>query len=126
MLTQECMAFEETVEGNLSTLANKVVTWHVDNQNVKQAWLNLGTIRDHWLCDELWLQKLLHEQNTIIFPIYVRSAQYLHAFMQEQIQTSVRVFSYCNKLHTRAILTRKIYLLVVSLKFGLNIILIHP
>ena len=49
---KEWMAFEETVEANLSTLANKVVTWHVDNQNVKQAWLNLGTIRHHWLCDK--------------------------------------------------------------------------
>ena len=136
----------------------------------------------------VWLQKLLHEQNTIIFPIYVRSAQYLHADLisrnqnlpdwhlsknislkifahraggtrsgydgnsslktssslllsserkggipdrlfhtrLEQIQTSIYVSSYCNKLHTRAILTRKVYLLVVSLKFGLNIILIHP
>ena len=110
----------------------------------------------------VWLQKLLHEQNTIIFPIYVRSAQYLHADLisrnqnlpdwhlsknislkifahraggtrsgydgnsslktssslllsserkggipdrlfhtrLEQIQTSVYVSSYCNKLHT--------------------------
>ena len=40
--------------------------------NVRQAWLNSGTIRDKWLCKEVVkMQILLHEQNTRIVPVYI-------------------------------------------------------
>ena len=47
---KEWLAFSKTVLPNLEVLRNTVVSWHVDNMNVKQAWLNSGTIKDKWLC----------------------------------------------------------------------------
>ena len=48
--------------------------------NVKQAWLNSGMIKDKWLCKEVVkMQILLHNQKTRIIPVYIRSAQHLHA-----------------------------------------------
>ena len=77
---KEWLAFERTVRSALPELQGKIVTWHVDNMNVRQAWLNSGSVRDHWLCDKVVeMQKLLHEQNTKVVPVYVRSQQHLHA-----------------------------------------------
>ena len=57
-----------------------VVCWHVDNQNVKQAWLNSGTIRDVWLCKQVVrMQIALQRNNTLVVPVYVKSSQHLHA-----------------------------------------------
>ena len=61
-------------------MQDKVITWHVDNMNVRQAWLNSGSVKDKWLCKKVVeMQIKLHEQNTKIIPVYVRSAQHLHA-----------------------------------------------
>ena len=69
-------------------MRNTVVSWHVDNMNVKQAWLNSGTIRGKWLCKEVVrMQILLHKQNTKIIPVYVRSAQHLHADLVSRNKT---------------------------------------
>ena len=77
---KEWLAFAKTVLPNLEVLRNTVVSWHVDNMNVKQAWLNSGTIKDKWLCKEvIKMQILLHNQGTKIIPVYIRSAQHLHA-----------------------------------------------
>ena len=77
---KEWLAFSKTVLPNLNTLQDKVITWHVDNMNVRQAWLNSGSFKDRWLCKEVVkMQILLHEENTKIVPVYVRSAQHLHA-----------------------------------------------
>ena len=58
---KEWIAFSRTVLPNLEVLRNAVVTWHVDNMNVKQAWLNSGTVKDKWLCKEVvQMQILLH------------------------------------------------------------------
>ena len=77
---KEWLAFSKTVLPNLNVLRNSVITWHVDNMNVRHAWLNSGSVRDRWLCKEVVkMQILLHEQNTKIIPVYVRSAQHLHA-----------------------------------------------
>merc|ERR1711888_290582 len=77
---KEWIAFSRTVLPKLEVLKNAVVSWHVDNMNVKQAWLNSGTIKDKWLCKEVvQMQILLHNQNTKIIPVYIRSAQHLHA-----------------------------------------------
>ena len=70
---KEWLAFARTVLPNLEVLRNAVVSWHVDNMNVKQAWLNSGTIKDKWLCKEVVrMQILLHNQNTKIIPVYIR------------------------------------------------------
>ena len=77
---KEWLAFERTVLPALASLKGKVVTWHVDNMNVRQAWLNSGSVVDLWLCKKVvTMQKILHEQNTQIVPVYVRSQQHLHA-----------------------------------------------
>ena len=77
---KEWLAFSKTVLPNLEVLRDRVITWHVDNMNVRQAWLNSGSVKDRWLCKEVVkMQILLHEQNTKIIPVYVRSAQHLHA-----------------------------------------------
>ena len=77
---KEWIAFSRTVLPNLDVLRNAVVSWHVDNMNVRQAWLNSGTIKDKWLCREvIKMQILLYNQNTRIIPVYIRSAQHLHA-----------------------------------------------
>ena len=77
---KEWIAFSRTVLPNLEVLRNAVVSWHVDNMNVRQAWLNSGTIKDKWLCREVVnMQILLYNQNTKIVPVYIRSAQHLHA-----------------------------------------------
>ena len=39
---KEWLAFEWTIQPALPKLENRVITWHVDNMNVKQAWLNSG------------------------------------------------------------------------------------
>ena len=85
---KEWLAFSKTVLPNLNVLRNSVITWHVDNMNVRHAWLNSGTIRDRWLCKEVVkMQILLHEQNTKIIPVYVRSAQHLHADLVSRNKT---------------------------------------
>ena len=77
---KEGLAFAKTVLPNLEVLRNTVVSWHVDNMNVRQAWLNSSTIKDKWLCKEVvQMQILLHNQGTKIIPVYIRSAQHLHA-----------------------------------------------
>jgi len=77
---KEWLAFEKTVLASLPDLRNRVVTWHVDNMNVKQAWLNSGSAVDVWLCKRVCnLQQILHDQNTLVFPVYIRSAQHIHA-----------------------------------------------
>lgn len=77
---KEWLAFELTILPKLTTLRDKVVTWHVDNMNVRQAWLNSGSVRDIWMCRKIVeLQILLHKQNTLVIPVYIRSAQHLHA-----------------------------------------------
>ena len=77
---KEWLAFEKTVMDSLHDLKNRVVTWHVDNMNVKQAWLNSGSAVDVWLCKRVCsLQHILYGQNTLVFPVYIRSAQHIHA-----------------------------------------------
>ena len=77
---KEWLAFERTIMPALSEVRGKVITWHVDNMNVRQAWLNSGTVRDLWLCEKVVkMQQLLHDQGTLVIPVYVRSAQHLHA-----------------------------------------------
>ena len=77
---KEWLAFEKMVKLHLSSLKGKVVCWHVNNTNVKQAWLNSGTKQDKWLCRKVVeLQITLHRNNTVVVPVYVRSAQHLHA-----------------------------------------------
>ena len=77
---KEWLAFERTVMPSLHDLKNTVVTWHVDNMNVKQAWLNSDSAADVWLCKRVChLQQILHEQKTLVFPVYIRSAQHIHA-----------------------------------------------
>ena len=77
---KEWLAFERAVKASLHELRDKVVTWHVDNKNVKQAWLNGGSAVDVWMCKKVCaLQQILHEQNTLVFPVYIRSAQHIHA-----------------------------------------------
>ena len=52
----------------------------MDNQNVRQAGLNSGSVRDTWLGKRVTpLQIGLHEQNTLVIPVYIRSAEHLHA-----------------------------------------------
>ena len=77
---KEWLAFERTIRPVLSTVKDTVISWHVDNMNVRQAWLNSGSVRDSWLCKKVVeLQLILHEQNTKVIPVYIRSAQHLHA-----------------------------------------------
>ena len=37
---KEWMAFSRTILPNLESLRNSIISWHMDNQNVRQAWLN--------------------------------------------------------------------------------------
>ena len=37
---KEWMAFSRSILPNLETLKDSVVSWHVDNMNVRWAWLN--------------------------------------------------------------------------------------
>ena len=37
---KEWMAFSRTIRLNLESLKDSIISWHVDNQNVRQAWLN--------------------------------------------------------------------------------------
>ena len=77
---KEWMAFEYMVRRNLAFLSRKLVTWHVDNQNAKLAFLNQGTVHDVWLCRKVVdLLLLLHEHQVHVVPVYVRSAHHLHA-----------------------------------------------
>ena len=77
---KEWLAFEWMIRDNLEDLRNRVVSWHVDNTNVMHAWLNSGSIGDPWLCKEVInLQIILHAQNTLVVPRYIRSVQHLHA-----------------------------------------------
>ena len=77
---KEWLAFDKTITPILSSVQDRVITWHVDNQNVRQAWLNSGSVKDRWLCKRVVeMQLILHKQNTMVIPVYVRSAQHLHA-----------------------------------------------
>lgn len=77
---KEWLAFDRTIRPALNTVQDMVISWHVDNTNVRQAWLNSGSVRDLWLCKKVVeLQLILHEQNTKVIPVYIRSAQHLHA-----------------------------------------------
>ena len=77
---KEWMAFERRIRMNLHQIRDCLISWHVDNKNVLHAWLNSGSIRDKWICKRIVdLQILLQSQNTKIVPVYVRSAQHLHA-----------------------------------------------
>ena len=77
---KDWIAFERTIRPLLSTLVDRVICWHVDNMNMRQAWLNSGSVKDVWLSREVVeMQILLNNQNTKVVPVYVRSAQHLHA-----------------------------------------------
>ena len=77
---KEWLAFEMTILRNLDRLRDQVVTWHVDNQVVRAVWLKEGSTRDLWLCKRvIKLRLLLQEQNTTVVPVYIRSAQHIHA-----------------------------------------------
>ena len=79
---KEWLAFELTVTPRLTQLKGKVVTWHVDNTSVRYAWLNSGSVKDIWLCKRvIAMQEKLFLQKTQVIPVYVRSAQHLHADM---------------------------------------------
>ena len=43
------LAIVKVVLANLQDLKGRVVTWHVDNTNVRFAWMKSGTVRDSWL-----------------------------------------------------------------------------
>ena len=43
---KEWLAFSKTVLPILNVMRDKVITWHVDNMNVRQAWLNSGSVKD--------------------------------------------------------------------------------
>ena len=74
------MAFEFTVRRNLAFLTGKLVSWHVDNQNARLAFINQGTVRDSWLCKRVVeLLLLLHEHQITVVPVYVRSVHHLQA-----------------------------------------------
>ena len=77
---KEWMAFEYTVKSNLAYLTGRLVTWHVDNQNARLAFINQGSVNDHWLCRRLVdLLLLLQEHSLLVVPVYVRSLHHLHA-----------------------------------------------
>ena len=77
---KEWMAFEHMVRRNITFLSGKLVTWHVDNQNARLAYLNQGTVNDTWLCRKVVdLLLLLHEHQIHVVPVYVRSVHHLHA-----------------------------------------------
>ena len=77
---KEWLAFEMTILRKLDMLRNQVVTWHVDNQVVRAVWLKEGSTRDLWLCKRvIKLRLLLQEQNTVVVPVYIKSAQHIHA-----------------------------------------------
>ena len=79
---KEWLAFELTVTPRLTQLKGKVVTWHVDNTNVRYAWLNSGSVKDIWLCKRvIAMKEKLFLQKTQVVPVYVKSAQHLHADM---------------------------------------------
>ena len=46
---KEWFAFERTIQPVLHTVQDRVISWHVDNLNVRQAWLNSGSVKDLWL-----------------------------------------------------------------------------
>ena len=76
---KEWMAFEHMVRRNITFLSGKLVTWHVDNQNAKLAYLNQGTVNDIWLCKRVVnLLPLIHEHQIHVVPVYVRSVHHLH------------------------------------------------
>ena len=77
---KEWMAFDHMVRRNITFLSGKLVTWHVDNQNARLAYLNQGTVNDTWLCRKVVdLLLLLHEHQIHVVPVYVRSVHHLHA-----------------------------------------------
>lgn len=77
---KEWMAFEHTVRRNLAFLTGKLVSWHVDNQNARLAFINQGTVKDQWLCKRVVdLLLLLHEYQITVVPVYVRSLHHLQA-----------------------------------------------
>ena len=65
---------------SLPKLRNKDISWDLNNMNVKQAWLNSGSTRDHWLSQKVVeMQQILYQQNTIVVPKYIRSYNHQHA-----------------------------------------------
>ena len=77
---KEWLAFDITVRSNLAYLRGRLVTWHVDNQNARLAFINQGSARDPWLCRRVvQLLLLLREYQILIVPVYVRSLHHLHA-----------------------------------------------
>ena len=77
---KEWLSFDNCVRTNLAYLKGKLVTWHVDNQNARLAFINQGTARDLWLCRKVVeLLLLLHEHQILVVPVYVRSLHHLHA-----------------------------------------------
>ena len=77
---KEWMAFEYTIWSNLAFLTGRLVTWHVDNQNARLAFINQGTVNDGWLCKRVVnLLLLLQEYSVLVVPVYVRSLHHLHA-----------------------------------------------
>lgn len=77
---KEWMAFEYTIRRNLAFLTGKLVSWHVDNQNARLAFINQGTVRDGWLCKRVVeLLLLLYEHRITVVPVYVRSLHHLQA-----------------------------------------------
>ena len=77
---KEWLAFDISVRANLAYLSGKLVTWHVDNQNARLAFINQGTARDLWLCRKVVeLLLLLREHQILVVPVYVRSLHHLHA-----------------------------------------------
>ena len=60
-------------------MKNRIISWHVDKMNVRQAWLNGGSIKDSWLSKEVInMQICLHEQSTKVIPVYIMYPQHLH------------------------------------------------
>ena len=45
---KEWLALEWTTKKNMELVRNKVISWHVDNTNVRFAWLRSRTVGDVW------------------------------------------------------------------------------
>ena len=77
---KEWLAMEFAVRSNLAFLQGRIVTWHIDNQNARLAFINQGSARDKWMCRRVVeLLLLLYEYRIRIVPVYVRSRHHLHA-----------------------------------------------
>ena len=70
-----------TVRSDLAYMRGKVVTWHVDNQNTRLAFINQGSARDKWLCRRVVnLILLLHEYRIKMVPVYVSVSKCFKVF----------------------------------------------